>query len=75
MAKMKVIDCFRLRSRPSALLGTVALRIPSATHPEPLGCELADKEEAGMDVNPESGNRKPDFRLRIKERGLTGMER
>lgn len=75
MAKMKVIDCFRLRSRPSALLGTVALRIPDATHPEPLGCELADKEEAGMDVNPESGNRKPDFRLRIKERGLTGMER
>lgn len=28
-----------------------------------------------MDVNPESGNRKPDFRLRIKERGLTEMER
>lgn len=48
MAKMKVIDCFRLRSRPSALLGTVALRIPDATHPEPLGCELADKEEAGI---------------------------
>lgn len=55
MAKMKVIDCYRLRSRPSAPWVPVALRIPSATHPEPLGCELADKEEAGMDVNPESG--------------------
>lgn len=28
-----------------------------------------------MDVNPESGNRKPEIRLRIKERGLTVMER
>ena len=51
----KCFSAVHLPSRPTALLGTVALRIPSATHPEPLYHDLADKEEAGMDVNPESG--------------------
>lgn len=48
MAKMKVIDCFRLRSRPSAPWVPVALRIPSATHPEPLNRDPALKENAAF---------------------------
>lgn len=47
-SNLLIFSVVRLPGRPPALLGTVAPGIPSATHPEPLYRDLADKEEAGI---------------------------